>query len=610
MHMILQNKKIAALLSAAVMMPIASIGEEQQWSYSYNSLGQLQRADGPRTDVADVTTYQYTDGRLQAITNAEGHVTRVLAHNNDGEPTQIEDPNGLIIEYSYTDRGWLETMRIKADTGDQATAYEYNSIGMVTRITQPNGAYLVFNYDEARRLTAITNNLNERIAYELDNAGNIISETVYSADNTIIRSVSRVFDELSRLQTVSGNHGQQVNYDYDNVDKLIASTDGKSHTTQQGYDALSRLTTVTAPDSHTIGYTYDQLSRLVAVKDQRNLVTEYRYDAFDNLLTLTSPDTGTTTYTYDSAGNRTASIDARGVEKQFTYDALNRLTHIHFPEDASEDVYFTYDEVAVGNHGIGQLTGFSNDAGNTTLQYSQQGQALSVIHNIDNYNFQISYQYDDAGQLSGIVYPSGQVVSYDRDALGRVISVSSQQHQLSTTLADSISYQPFGSLEKVDYGNGMSKTVSYDTDGRMSKYELAKNNQASTVNYHYDLNNNIQQIDQPANPLFDQSFIYDATNRLTQAQGIYGDIRYTYDPVGNRLEKQTTLDSIAVIEEYLYAKDSNHLLAVKNANIQAPEEHEFTYSSAGHLSAKNRNQESTRLQYNQANRLQRVWKKQ
>ena len=610
MHMILQNKKIAALLSAAIMMPIASKGEEQEWVYSYTSLGQLQRADGPRTDVEDVTTYQYTEGRLQSITNAEGHVTRVLAHNNDGEPTQIEDPNGLIIEYTYTDRGWLETLRVKADTGDQVTAYEYNPIGMVTRITQPNGAYLAFSYDEARRLTAIVNNLNERIAYELDNAGNIISETVYSADQSIVRSISRAFDELSRLQTVSGNHGQQVNYDYDKVDKLIASTDGKSHTTQQGYDALSRLTTVTDPDSHTIGYTYDQLSRLVAVKDQRNLMTEYRYDAFDNLLTLTSPDTGTTTYTYDSAGNRTSSIDARGVEKQFTYDALNRLTHIHFPEDASEDVYFTYDEVAAGNHGVGQLTSFSNDSGSTQLHY-QQGQLTRVTHAMDEQVFQLDYQYDSAGQLNAIIYPSGLKIVYTRDALGRVNQVDQTLSQQTTPLVSQASYQPFGALDHLSYGNDLSQQVTYDTDGRMTQYTLSKVDQTlSSTDLAYDLNNNIDQISHGLSPETDQQFAYDALDRLTQASGVYGSMSYTYDPVGNRLNKQVEHSAVSLIKTYLYATDSNQLLTISGFEGEEERYQTLSYTQAGHTASKQLDQHQMHFEYNQANRLKAVWEKQ
>ena len=32
---------------------------ERSWSYTYNSLGLIETANGPRTDVQDVTTYGY-----------------------------------------------------------------------------------------------------------------------------------------------------------------------------------------------------------------------------------------------------------------------------------------------------------------------------------------------------------------------------------------------------------------------------------------------------------------------------------------------------------------------------------------------------------------------
>jgi YD repeat-containing protein len=69
--------------SLLVLALIAALGTqahavERSWSYTYNSLGLVETADGPRTDVNDVTTYTYDpQGRLTQVTNALGHITQL-----------------------------------------------------------------------------------------------------------------------------------------------------------------------------------------------------------------------------------------------------------------------------------------------------------------------------------------------------------------------------------------------------------------------------------------------------------------------------------------------------------------------------------------------------
>jgi YD repeat-containing protein len=62
--------------------------------------------NGPRTDVADITTYTYDNqGNLATITNALGHVTRITQYDAHGHPLRIEDPNGLVTTLTTTPAG-------------------------------------------------------------------------------------------------------------------------------------------------------------------------------------------------------------------------------------------------------------------------------------------------------------------------------------------------------------------------------------------------------------------------------------------------------------------------------------------------------------------------
>ncbi|HCK7419533.1 TPA: RHS repeat protein, partial [Pseudomonas aeruginosa] len=88
------------------------------WSYSYNALGLIERADGPRTDVQDVTLYAYDSrGNLTQVTNALGQVTRLGDYDERGKPGSITDANGVTSSLAYTGvDGWLASVSTAGST--------------------------------------------------------------------------------------------------------------------------------------------------------------------------------------------------------------------------------------------------------------------------------------------------------------------------------------------------------------------------------------------------------------------------------------------------------------------------------------------------------------
>jgi len=65
----LNNCSLSRLLALAFALASAFVWStahaiERNWGYTYNSQGLLETADGPRTDVADVTRYAYDVQRL------------------------------------------------------------------------------------------------------------------------------------------------------------------------------------------------------------------------------------------------------------------------------------------------------------------------------------------------------------------------------------------------------------------------------------------------------------------------------------------------------------------------------------------------------------------
>ncbi|HGI9290995.1 TPA: RHS repeat protein, partial [Pseudomonas aeruginosa] len=125
----------ALALACALALPaLPAQAAERAWSYSYNALGLIERADGPRTDVQDVTLYAYDSrGNLTQVTNALGQVTRLGDYDERGKPGSITDANGVTSSLAYTGvDGWLASV----STAGSTTRFDYDTVGQITRVTR------------------------------------------------------------------------------------------------------------------------------------------------------------------------------------------------------------------------------------------------------------------------------------------------------------------------------------------------------------------------------------------------------------------------------------------------------------------------------------------
>ena len=61
-----------------------------------------------------------------------------------------------------------------------------------------------YEYDDAQRLIAVSDNLGNRIDYVLDNAGNRIAENAKDPGGGLRRALTRSFDALNRTQQLVG----------------------------------------------------------------------------------------------------------------------------------------------------------------------------------------------------------------------------------------------------------------------------------------------------------------------------------------------------------------------------------------------------------------------
>ena len=491
-------------------------GKSRAWTLTYNASGQPLTIDGPRTDVSDVTTLAYYNcttgaecGQLQSVTNALSQVTTFDSYDASGRVTQMTDPNGLQTSLTYDSHGRVLTTTQTPTLGSpRMTTMTYDNVGQLKTLTQPNGAMLTYAYNAAHYLTSVTDNLGNSIAYDYDAMGNLTDEDTYDPTNTLKQALDYAYDLNYRLDTV--NHGGVTSdLAFDLVGNLRSETDPNTHTTQHTYDALNRLDTTIDALTGVIDYGYDEHDNLTQVIAANGATTDYGYDALDNLLSETSPDRGTITYTHDDAGNVLTRTDARGITATYTYDALNRLTSVSYPNTA-ENVIYGYDHALA--EGIGRLTSITDQSGTLAYTYNEFGDIVTDQRLISGISYTMTYQYDAAGNVLSVTYPSGRIIGYGRNVIGEVTQVTSDIAGIPKTIVSSTSYEPFGPLSSLTYGNGVVFNYLRRMDYRITDIDAA--GIADKV-YMYDPAGNIESIDDGIDLTLSQLYGHDALNRLS-----------------------------------------------------------------------------------------------
>jgi RHS repeat-associated protein len=573
------------------------------WTYTFNSVGRVLTADGPRTDVSDVTTYTYHTcatgyqcGQVNTVTNAAGHVTTYSTYNAHGQPLTITDANGVVTTLTYDLRQRLTSRTV----GSDVTAMTYWPTGLLKKTTLPDGGYLEYTYDAAHRLTDINDAEGNRIHYTLDLIGNRTGVQSYDLSNAMTRTRTRVYNALSRLYQEIGAAGTAnvtTTFGYDNNGNQTSIVAPLGRDSTQVYDELNRLKQVTDPLNGITQYGYNGLSQLIAVTDPRNLVTSYSYNALGDLQQQTSPDTGVTANTYDSGGNLATSTDARSATATYTYDALNRVASAVFSSGSTTDqtLAYTYD---AGTNGKGRLTGASDADHSLSWTYDDHGRPLTATQVVGSVSKTTSYSYAN-GLRQSMTTPSGQLITYSYTN-GKVTGISVN----GTVLISNILYDPFGPVRQWTWSNGSLSVRTFDQDGKVTQIDSA-----SLKTYSYDDAFRITGITDTTNSALSWTYGYDDLDRLTSAAKTGTTLGYTYDTNGNRLSQTG-----AGASTFTIAANSNRLSSTSGTltrtygydnagNTTSFTGVTFTYNNRGRMKSSTKSGVTTNYTYNALGQL-------
>ena len=134
--------------------------------------------------------------------------------------------------------------------------------------------------------------------------------------------------------------------------------------------------------------------------------------------------------------------------------------------------------------------------------------------------------------------------------MGQVTAIAAKSSSgVPISVANAITYQPFGPVSGLTYGNGIAETRSFDLDYRLTRLIAAGNSQLQDMTYTY-----VTAITDAVNSANSQSMGYDALNRLNSGAGFWSTQNLTWDPVGNVLSVVT---NSSVTNSFAYVSGSS-----------------------------------------------------
>ena len=581
---------------------IVDIGGAQQ-SFTHKADGSYQ-LDGQGTSTLTETggAFEYRqqngsviafnlDGRFNHIDDSNGN--RLQATYDGGHLSQVVASNGDSLNFTYNDAGRLTQI---TDQAGRVNIYAYETGNEhLTRVTTPDGitqyGYVTTPGAAQHQVSSITLPDGTVQHFEYDTAGHLVKESVNNGAEAVTYSYIGVNEVLVTDATGASSHLW-----LNERGQIAQVEDALGHVSQLRYDSNGNLTGLVNPDGSTSALTYDaagnpisvqdalgntvnfgyesQFGQLAKVSDQKGNPISYGYDSQGNLNKITYADGSSETYSYDADGYLNVAVNRRGESINYSFDAKGQLTQKTYADGSTAS--YTYD-----SHG--NLTSATDADSHTRYEYDSADRLVKVT---DGDGRWLSYQYDAAGHRSQMADQAGHVTNYSYDSLGHLSALTDG----SGNAIAAYQYDEAGRLSRGDNGNGTYTTYDYDAVGQLT--HLVNYKADGTVNSRFDYTYD-EAGHRTSETTLDgtTAYTYDSLGQLTGVTLPTGrHIEYHYDAAGNR----TTVEDSGATTEYA-TNNLNQYTTVGGAT--------YSYDTDGNLTAKTENGITTHYGYDVENHL-------
>jgi len=530
-------------------------------------------------------------GRVNRVTHPDGNVVHT-SYTLRGEVFATWGARTYPVEHTYDPQGRMKSLKTwqnhGAGTGAAVTQWNYDPRRgwLISKQYQGRPLALEYEYTPGGRLklrrwerqeAGGTNRLTttyrngipaegplahgdlERIEYGPTVVGT--PEVRYTYDRAGRRAVAAQWNGGSEVRRVAWTPDVTGAYGTETV----VEGGVNQFTLNRSPDVFFRPQTLQLQRSATnilsMSYTYDTASRLTGVSDG-TLSATYSYQANSDLIGTLLLKNGatsrlTTTRVYDrwnrlqsqwSAANATALQPVVG--SGYTYDTAGQRIR----QDLGDGSHWTY-------------------------AYDQLGQLKSALRRWPDGTLvagqQYGYQYDDIGnrqqsQEGGDVNGSGlQTTTYTANLLNQYTAIGTPAVASVNGLANRTNTVTVNSAATVRQGEYWWKetTVNNASTPVWASLNVAASNGGSTnstVNRYVHKASEVPSHDEDGNQTGDGRWHYrwDAENRLVEMETTtaattdgapYGKVRWTYDPLGRRIQRQSWQGANpVVVTKYVY----------------------------------------------------------
>ena len=351
-------------------------------------------------DGLDVDIHYYydsADGKLLATVNSD---------ENTGVSYTYDGMDRLI---GVTPASYVGTSSYSSVTGAEEVSYTYNSRNLLSAIQTESTTY-TFTYDAFGNTTEIKAGANELCEYTYGERNGKLNKITY-ANGFVIEYVYNELELLAEVWYTKGTGTKQKVYEYEytsdgQVHSFSDLANGKS--TVYKYDTDNRLVGFVEYEN---GDHYHDYSSSVAYNDKGELDTVYYYLNYQNGATANDYYRWFYNHQYESDGKlsyRQIRTDNTNGGETLYYDDYDRV---------SSTLYNLY---LYGN----SATKFNNRIDYTYSEYSTHtsGQIKTYSSTVNSGTaLTYTYTYDQNGNITKVVYSTGEEIRYVYDDLSQLI---------------------------------------------------------------------------------------------------------------------------------------------------------------------------------------------
>ncbi|MFW5871344.1 MAG: RHS repeat-associated core domain-containing protein [Verrucomicrobiota bacterium] len=316
-------------------------------------------------------------------------------NSTNGTLLSATDPEGNQTTFEYLDTLPV-AMRLSPEEGKtNTTFYGYTTNGLLSAVTNANGHWTRFGYNNYGYQTSSIPQAGPVINYRYSPLGHVTNICMPGPSGPRVTILNP--DELGRIRTVTLPDGRTESFLYDKMGNLTNHVDAGDRETTYTYAPTRKLTSVTrgsGDETATITFDYDQQFNTLNIRDALNRPVEnYLLDIQDRPVTITNLEGQAMSISYGLADMVTSLTRFDGTTVSNTYDSSARLASVNWPGLTNS---FTYYANSLMKTAV-------NETGVISNQYNGANRLISVYSEFSTFSSLNSFCFDAVGNVTSAV---------------------------------------------------------------------------------------------------------------------------------------------------------------------------------------------------------------